>query len=253
MPESTLDRNLLARGLYDWPRRLAGEAALLERTLAEAPSRRVLDLGCGGGQHARFLAERGCDVVGIDASEAALDQAQEEPVPERAQFLLTDLGAVERSVRGHFGAAICLGNTLPQLLSPESVSRMLIGLRRRLLPGAPLLIQTLNYDRIFDGEERALPLRFVDTPEGELIVLGLVRAREDGIVLHTTSVLRHRPRSEPALEVVVTHENQLRGWRREEIETMLEVARFSAREVYGDMGMSAYDSRDSPELVVVAS
>ncbi len=253
MPESTSDRDLLTRALNDWPRRLAFEAALLERLVAAAPLRRVLDLGCGEGHHARFLAERDCEVVGIDASEPAIEAAQEEPIPDGVQFVMTDLGAVERSVRGHFGAAICLGNTLPHLLSPESVSRMLIGLRRRLMPGTHLLIQTVNYDRIFDDGVRALPVEVRDSPEGELVVLGLVRGREDGIVLHTTSVLRFEPHTDQPLEVVATHQNQLRGWRREEIETMLEVARFSPHEVYGDMGMSPYDPHVSPELVVVAS
>ncbi len=253
MPDSTTETNLLERALHDWPRRLGTEAALLERVVAAAPSKRVLDLGCGEGQHARFLAELGCEVVAIDASERAIDAAQQEPVPDGVQFILTDLGAVERSVRGHFGAAVCLGNTLPHLLSPESVSRTLIGLRRRLVPGAPLVLQLLNYDRVLDGGERALPIEFLDSSDGELILLGLVRGREDGIVLHTTSVLRFRPQSETPLEVVGTRQNQLRGWRREEIETMLEVARFTPRETYGDMGMSPYDPVESPELVVIAS
>ncbi len=253
MPDSTIDRTLLARGLHDWPRRLADEAPLLERILGAAPSKRVLDLGCGGGEHARFLVERGYEVVGIDASEAALDAAQEEPLPDGLQFILTDLGAVERSVRGRFGAALCLGNTLPHLLSPESASRMLIGLKRRLAPGAPVLLQTINYDRIFAGAERALPLAFLDRPEGELIVLRQVDARDDGIVLHTTSVLRRRPGEEPPLEIVATHQTQLRGWRRREIETMLEVARLAPREIYGDMAAGPYDPRQSHELVVVAS
>ena len=122
--------------LIDWPRRLARERDLIERLLTDAPAPRAIDLGCGSGHHARFLAERGFEVVGIDGSEAALDAAQEEPIPDGVQFILGDIGAVERTVRGHFGAAFCLGNTLPQLLSAESVSRLLIGLKRRLLPGA---------------------------------------------------------------------------------------------------------------------
>lgn len=253
MPDTTLDRSLLARGLHDWPRRLAEEAPLLERVLSAAPSKRVLDLGCGGGEHARFLAGRGFEVIGIDASEAALDAAQQQPIPDGVQFILTDLGAVERSVRGHFGAALCLGNTLPHLLSPESVSRMLVGLKRRLLPGAPLVLQLLNYEPVLAGGQRALPVRFIDGPGGELILVRLVEGRADGIVLHTTSALRHRPGEEPPLEVVATHQSQLRGWRRSEIETMLEIARLPAREIHGDMGTAPFDPRRSPELVVVAA
>jgi len=221
------------------------------RVLADAPSKRVLDLGCGTGQHARFLVDQGCEVVAIDSSEAALERAQDEPVPAGVQFLLGDLGAVERIVRGHFGAAFCLGNTLPHLLSPESLSRMFVGLKRRLLPRAPFLFQVLNYDRIFLGEERTLPLELIPSPQGELIVVRLVQPREDGMVLHASSVLRYRPAGHPAMEVVDTDQSHLRGWRRAELESMLDVDRLSIREVYGDMSTAPYDPHESQELVMV--
>lgn len=257
MPEQRIDPQLLADGLVDWPRRLESEHGLFEHVLApapgQAPVKRVLDLGCGSGRHARWLADRGYEVVGLDASETAIDLAQEEPVPEGAQFILTDLGAVERSVSGHFGAALCIGNTLPYLLSPESLSRMLIGLKRRLLPGSPLLLQTLNYDRLPVGVDSVLPVRLVPAEEGNLIIVRLAHPREDGIVLHTASVLRHRPASDPVMEVVGTQRWQLRGWKRSELETMLEVARFGVRETFGDMQMAAWDEGTSPELVLVAS
>lgn len=244
--------HLLPSELIDWPKRLAAEQPLIRRVLAAAPSKRVLDLGCGTGQHARFLADQGCEVVAIDASEGALERAQNDPVPEGMQFLLADMGAIERSVRGHFGAAFCLGNTLPHLLSPESLSRMLVGLKRRLVPGAPFLFQVLNYDRIFADAPRALPLEFLPSRgSGELIVVRLVQPREDGIVLHTRLVLRYRPSALPATEVLDTYATQLRGWKRAELESVLDVASLAVREVYGDMGAAPYDPQESQELVMV--
>lgn len=226
---------------------------LIDKTLAGAPSRRVLDLGCGTGRQACLLAQEGYEVVAIDASEAALEQARTEPVPEGVQFLLGDMGAVERMVRGHFGAALCLGNTLPWLLSPESLSRMLIGLKRRLVPGAPFLLQILNYDRISAGGKQAHPVKIVETPDGDRIVLRLFEPREDGIVVHTRSTLRYQPSQEPAMEVVDTRIHQLRGWKREELEIMLEVARFSPREIFGDLTGAPYDPHESPELVMIVA
>ncbi|QID17793.1 class I SAM-dependent methyltransferase [Nitrogeniibacter mangrovi] len=40
---------------------------------------RVLDLACGRGRHARFLAERGCHVIAADRDEAALEVMSEVP------------------------------------------------------------------------------------------------------------------------------------------------------------------------------
>jgi SAM-dependent methyltransferase len=252
MTAQRLAPELLSEGLVDWEQRLAEERGLLERVLSEAPSKRVLDLGCGNGRHARLLAESGCEVVGLDASETAIDLAQREPVPEGAQFIMTDLGAVERSVQGHFGAALCIGNTLPYLLSTESLSRMLIGLKRRLLPGAPLLLQTLNYDRIPVGVDTLMPTRLVPHEDGNLLIVRLAHARDDGFVLHTVTVLRHQPSSNEVMEVVGSQRWQLRGWKREELATMLEVARFEIRECFGDMGMAPWESESSPELVLIA-
>ncbi|MGH3995293.1 MAG: class I SAM-dependent methyltransferase, partial [Pseudonocardiaceae bacterium] len=49
--------------------RTAAEVSYLASVLrAEAPGRRVLDVGCGTGRHAVALAQRGFDVVGVDVS-----------------------------------------------------------------------------------------------------------------------------------------------------------------------------------------
>jgi len=40
---------------------------------------RVLDLACGRGRHARFLAERGCHVIAADRDEGALEVLSEVP------------------------------------------------------------------------------------------------------------------------------------------------------------------------------
>ena len=158
-------------------------------------------------------------------------QARRQPTPAGVQFLLGEIGAVEGSVRGHFGAALCLGNTLPYLLSAESASRMLVGLKRRLLPGAPVVVHTLNYDRVFAEQDRALPLEFLPcvpgspVPDGELVVVRVVEPQDGGMVLLTTSALRYRPTAVPAMELVDTRTAQLRGWTSEELRVMLEVSR----------------------------
>lgn len=43
--------------------------------LAPAPQTRILDLACGKGRHAQFIATKGYDVIGIDLSENSIQEA----------------------------------------------------------------------------------------------------------------------------------------------------------------------------------
>ena len=49
---------------------------LLADWIEKLPFGRALDLACGSGRNARFLASQGYEVVGIDISEVALEQAK---------------------------------------------------------------------------------------------------------------------------------------------------------------------------------
>src|SRR5664279_1550076 len=93
------------RDLIAWPERLQREAPLLQRVLAPAPSRRVLDLDCGSGEHTRFLNSLGFEVTGVDASTSQLESARgAEPGGRYLQAGLTDL---ERCLEAGQGGAIC--------------------------------------------------------------------------------------------------------------------------------------------------
>jgi len=51
--------------------------AFLDQIAALRPAGTVLDLGCGPGSVALALAERGRDVIGVDANPAMVDAARE--------------------------------------------------------------------------------------------------------------------------------------------------------------------------------
>lgn len=67
----------------------------LEEIAADLPPGRALDLGCGEGGDAMWLAERGWTVVATDISPVAIQRATEDAtkhgVAERIQFVRTDL------------------------------------------------------------------------------------------------------------------------------------------------------------------
>lgn len=237
------------RRLIAWPARIQREAPFLGEVLAGAPSKRLLDLGCGTGEHARFLSEEGFEVTGIDASEAQLAQAREAgPGPEFVKGDLAELGA---AVTGPFGGAISLGNGLPHLNAPE-MARFLGHLAALLLPGAPVLFQILNYDRILDQGVTSLPLNVRDDGSERVVFLRLMEPRPDGTVLFNPTTLRWRPGAEPPVEIVTGKNVLLKGWRRAELEESLSAAGFRVEAVFGGMRRETWDGVSSSDTVVLA-
>ena len=240
------------RRLIAWPDRIQRESLMLEKVLGSGPSKRVLDLGSGTGEHARYLVAQGYQVVGIDASESMIDKARDQPLPAGLEFHHADIREVESVVDGGFGGAICLGNTLPHLKEPGDLERLFAGLRSVLEPGAALLLQVLNYHRILTRKVRHLPVNFRQDEEGEIVFLRLMEPREDGRVLFFPSTLRLRPGEDPPLEIVAAKEVQLRGWRYTEVETALDEGGFGERTLLGNFDGSLFEPDDSADLIVIA-
>jgi SAM-dependent methyltransferase len=239
------------RRLVAWPQRIEREWPFLERALGTGG--RVLDLGSGTGEHSRFLASKGFEVVGIDSSPAMLSKAGDAPLPSNLTFVEGDISEVEHLTSGMFDGAICLGNTLPHLRDLAAMARFAEGLRRRLRPGAGLLLQVLNYDKVLDSGQRSLPLNFrKDEGEGEVVFLRLMTPRPDGSVVFTPTTLRYRPDGDPPVEVVSARNVQLKGWRRRELEDALDAAGFARREVFGTVGDVPFDPAQSPDIVIIA-
>ena len=70
----------------DWRARLAREGPFLLAALAEAPSRRVVDLGSGTGEHARWLAGQGFEVVGIEGVRERWELAKQFAAPRLLKY-----------------------------------------------------------------------------------------------------------------------------------------------------------------------
>src|ERR1700758_3463268 len=90
--ESDLTRFLLGDSFHPGGLKLTGQ---LWRMLSLSPNSRVLDVACGEGTTAVFLAkEFGCEVLGVDYGnqnvEAARSLAQTEHVESRVQFERSD-------------------------------------------------------------------------------------------------------------------------------------------------------------------
>lgn len=241
------------RRLVAWPQRIEREWPFLQQVLG-AGAGRVLDLGCGTGEHSRFLASKGFEVVGLDSSPSMLAKAREAPLPGNLQFVEGDMTDVAAAVEGLFDGAICLGNALPHVTTVADFDRMIAGLRAKLRPGAPLLLQVLNYEKILGTKQRFLPLNFRegDEPGEELVFLRLMTPGIGGGIVFTPTTLRYRPNGTPPLDVISSKNVQLRAWQRHELQERLEAGGFGTVESFGTVGNVPYVPLESPDAVLVA-
>jgi cyclopropane fatty-acyl-phospholipid synthase-like methyltransferase len=117
--------------------------ALLDAAgIAAEPGDVALDLGAGGGYHARALAERGLEVIAVDSSAALLKElidfcAGFGVTPVQANLL--DLNAYRR--RAPFALVLCVGDTLAHLETHAEVNKLISQAADLLTPGGKLLLQ----------------------------------------------------------------------------------------------------------------
>ena len=86
-------------------------AGLVEH-VADPSARSVLELGMGTGRLALPLQERGLRVIGVDASEAMLDQLRAKPGSDDIELHAADLSAMDTLDLGPIGIALLAFNTL---------------------------------------------------------------------------------------------------------------------------------------------
>ena len=119
--------------------------AAIEALIPAGADKRILDLGAATGGHAKAFAERGWDTLGIELNaDMALRAAARAHVVQGSMLDAESIVRQDYGIAVRFGAALCLGNTLPHII-PEAVPAFFAMVRGLLAPGAPFVIQTLNY------------------------------------------------------------------------------------------------------------
>lgn len=127
------------QGWRDWPR-------FLDR-LPLAPGQLVWDIGCGTGEVTRLLAERGADVVAIDADAEMLAAARRRN-PRGVEFQQRNLLA-DRPAGSHPIDGIWFGFSLAYFVDAAAAIRRWTSDLQRLAPGA--WIAALEIDHMFSG------------------------------------------------------------------------------------------------------
>jgi 2-polyprenyl-3-methyl-5-hydroxy-6-metoxy-1,4-benzoquinol methylase len=120
----------------------AEKERVLRRFALPSPGERVLDVGCGSGVIADFLAAQGALTTGVDANPAAISYAREHFRRPNLEFrvgYVEDLDFEPASIDGIYRLEVIEHLYIPQ-------ARALLGRLRSLLkPGGRLVVTTPNY------------------------------------------------------------------------------------------------------------
>jgi SAM-dependent methyltransferase len=127
--------------LYD-EKNYEGECDVLERIFreyAEKPITSILDLGCGTGNYALRLAQRGYEVYGVDLSESMLEIAREkiQNTPASIQFFHSDIASIQ--LDRQFDAALMMFAVLGYQHTNEQITKTLKNISTHLNAGGLLI------------------------------------------------------------------------------------------------------------------
>jgi SAM-dependent methyltransferase len=236
----------------NWERRLAHELPFVERQLAAVNARRVLDVACGTGQHAIALAQRGYEVTGADLSAGMVARARENAVQAGidVRFVVAGFGELAAYLGGKYDAVLCLGNSLPHVLTEHDLGAMLADFAAVLRPEGMLFVQTRNFDRVLARRERWMAPQSRREADREWLFLRLYDYRGDGALDFHVVTLTREGEGAWAQRVEST---RLWPWREADLACALGDAGFGEISLFGDMRGAAFEPAESPNLVVVAS
>jgi glycine/sarcosine N-methyltransferase len=232
----------------NWPARLAHELPFLERVLQAHGAKRVLDAACGTGRHALALTRRGYQADGADLSPRMVERARAAAVEAglAARFEVGGLGELASTLPGPYDAVLCLGNSLPHLLTPEAVQGALADFREVLRPGGVLVIQNRNYDRVWRERQRFMPIEARREGEREWLFFRFMDFHEATLTFNMVTL--RRDGAEWSYRVGAT---ELRPIFEAELAAWLPAAGFRVT-FYGSYEGVPFDPRTSGDLIAVA-
>jgi glycine/sarcosine N-methyltransferase len=236
----------------NWDQRLRYELPFIEELLAAVGARRLLDAACGTGMHAIALAERGYRVVGADVSVGMIRQARANAagLDYDVSFSVAGLGELAPQLGDGFDAVLCLGNSLPHLLTAEALRGALVDFHRVLRRGGLLMIQNRNFDRVIrDENARWMEPQCYRDGNAEWLFVRFYDLLQDGTLTFNVLTLSRSDSGDWQQEVDST---LLRPWLQNELGDLAALAGFRDAAFYGDMTGVAYDPLSSGNLVMTA-
>lgn len=199
------------------------------------PDAHILDLACGKGRHARYLAEKGFDVTGLDISPASIAYARHFE-HERLAFYQHDMRLPFRV--NYFDGIVNMFTSFGYFDTDKDHLRTLLNVAKGLKPGGLFLLDFFNADWV----QRNLVRHEEKTLDG--IVFRLHKSVRSGRVYK-------RVEFETGGRQFVFRE-RVRLFTLSDFREMFCTVGLETEQIYGGYDLSAFDPTRSKRLILIA-
>ena len=196
---------------------------------------KVVDVACGKGRHAAYLAELGMDVLGLDLSENSIEQAKLLN-KEGASFVCHDMR--EDVPHQGFHAVFNLFTSFGYFDNSQEDERVLQNMHDACLPCGFVIQDYLNASSVLSH-----------LPQEDFFERGGYgfRTKKHQTGNHIVKNIEVRDG-----EAVHAFQEQVRIFSREQLESLHRKAGLEVIAVFGDYHLGAFDEKTSPRIVLVS-
>lgn len=241
----------------NWKGRLAYELPFIEKQIARlqsAPGQvlEILDSACGTAMHAIALSQLGHHLSAADLVPEMVAQGRMNAKAAGITINLKTAGFGELySIFGaqRFDLLLCLGNSLPHILTGANLTSALEDFAACLHPGGMCLIQNRNFDAVMHKKERWMEPQVHMEDDSEWMFQRFYDFMPDGLIRFNIVTLKRDGRTDWKSSVTSTY---LRPQLRSDLVKRLAEAGFRNIQTYGGMKGEEFNPQSSGNLVITA-
>ncbi|MCE5276847.1 MAG: class I SAM-dependent methyltransferase [Planctomycetaceae bacterium] len=234
---------------YDKITGAAGRVKVIEAFVGEFlkryPTASAVDAATGTGAYAIALARAGVTVTGTDISAAMVDEAASAALKAglNVGWMCVPMQDLAGRVEDPVDAVLCMGNSLPHLLTADEIEAALAAFAAIVRLGGVCVLQLLNYDRVLRLGERVVGI----DRSGEQTFVRFYDFLNDRLRFN---ILEITWAGEQAVHTL--HSTTLRPWRVAEITAALARCGWTDVQQFGGLDFSTLHDLKSETVMLIA-
>ncbi len=196
---------------------------------------RILDMACGNGRHAAYLADQGYEVVGFDIADAQIKAAKHK-ARSNLRFFKHDMQKPFQL--GKFDLILNLFTSFGYFEEDETHQQVLNNVASSLNPGGLLVLDFMNVHYILNN------LKPTETQYRDGVTFYINRYPENGFVKKRILVDDHGRFHH--------FKEKVRALELENFEEYLKEANFTIQKLFGNYDLDRFDPGHSERLIIIA-